>query len=239
MIVTYDEDGNPIKKLTIESNVISHSHRLSSYPPLTKNIYKGSCSEIDSFIQTCIESHQIEMHNLITKQTDSNTRALPKPCLSFEDFNFPDRLLHILARGGFIEPTAIQACSLPLALSGRNIIGSSATGSGKTLCYLLPLILHILHQTHFHSHQQGPLGLILVPTRELADQIASVGKAFFATYKIQTMCITGGMSEWQQKKTLYNQTPDVIIGTPGRFIELVNKEYCCLDNCSFVVRIGH
>lgn len=183
-----------------------------------------------------MKAHQIELHNLVTKQSNQ-PEQLPSPCLSFEDMQLPDRLLHQIIKNGFIEPTAIQACSLPLALSGRNLIGSSATGSGKTFCYLLPLLIHIIHQTVFHANQQGPIGLILVPTRELAEQIASVGKAFFALYKINAVCITGGTSEWQQKKTLYNQVADVIIGTPGRFIELVNQNYCCLDHCSYVVGV--
>lgn len=202
---------------------------------MKRELYNGESSESDSFIQTWIHSHGIEINNLSTSNESQIHLKTPLPCLSFEDMNLPSPLLHLLQKQDYVEPTAIQACSLPLALSGRNIIGSSATGSGKTLCYLLPAVLHIINQPSFKQERKGPIVLILVPTRELAEQIAAVGKSLFALYKINAFCITGGTSEWQQKKTLHNQVFDLIIGTPGRFIELVNQNYCSLENCSLVV----
>lgn len=182
-----------------------------------------------------MKAHSIEIHNLSTAKESAEILNTPLPCLSFEDMNLPSSLLRLLNQHDYLEPTAIQACSLPLILAGRNIIGSSATGSGKTLCYLIPLLLSITQQAWFHTTQEGPLALILVPTRELADQIASVAKPFFSLYHINSLCVTGGMSEWSQKKALYKQTYDVIIGTPGRFIELVNQNYCSLSSCCYLV----
>ena len=237
IVVTYDENGNPIRLLSSEANVLTTSQRKASYPPIHKNLYTGQSSEVDSFIDNWMKVHSIEIHNLSTSNESTDNLNTPLPCLSFEDMKFPSSLLHLLNQQGYLEPTAIQACSLPLILTGRNIIGSSATGSGKTCCYLLPLLLSITQQAWFHTNQQGPLALILVPTRELAEQIASVAKPFFSLYHIKSLCVTGGISEWSQKKALYKQTYDVIIGTPGRFIELVNQNYCSLDNCCYLVRM--
>lgn len=81
----------------------------------------------------------------------------------------------------------------------------------------------------------GPIGIVMVPTRELAEQIASVAKSFFAPFHLSVMCITGGQSEWQQKKTLHVRSFHFIVGTPGRFIDLVNQKYLPMNRCSYVV----
>lgn len=75
----------------------------------------------------------------------------------------------------------------------------------------------------------------MVPTRELAEQIAAVAKPFFAPLRLSVLCVTGGQSEWQQKKTLHERSFHCIVGTPGRFIDLVNQKYLPLNRCSFVV----
>ena len=85
------------------------------------------------------------------------------------------------------------------------------------------------------SETDGPIGLILVPTRELAEQISAVVRSFFSGFGVNHLCITGGQSEWHQKKTLFNQSFHVIIGTPGRFIDLVNQKYVSLNRVTYVV----
>lgn len=81
----------------------------------------------------------------------------------------------------------------------------------------------------------GPIGLILVPTRELANQIASVARSYLAIFGLSYLCITGGQGEWQQKKTLFNQSFHVMISTPGRFIDLINEKYISLRRVTYVV----
>lgn len=75
----------------------------------------------------------------------------------------------------------------------------------------------------------------MVPTRELAEQIAAVAKPFFSLFDLSLLCITGGQSEWEQKKALFNHHYHCVIGTPGRLIEIINAKYLPLKWCSFIV----
>ena len=81
----------------------------------------------------------------------------------------------------------------------------------------------------------GPIGIVMVPTRELAEQITAVAKSFLTPFHLSVMCITGGQSGWHQKKALHVHSFHLIVGTPGRFIDLVNQKYLPLSRCSYVV----
>jgi len=96
----------------------------------------------------------------------------PKPVMSFDKVGMPEDLLKSVMGAGFDAPTPIQSIGWPTALSGRDMVGIAQTGSGKTLAYLLPGIVHIAAQPPLRPGD-GPIGMILAPTRELAMQIHS------------------------------------------------------------------
>ena len=100
-----------------------------------------------------------------------------KPLKFFNEANFPEFITNELQRQGFVEPTSIQAGSLPVILSGRNLVGIAKTGSGKTLSYLLPALIHLKDQPTVRN-SEGPIILVLSPTRELAQQIQVVANDF-------------------------------------------------------------
>jgi superfamily II DNA/RNA helicase len=100
-----------------------------------------------------------------------------KPLALFSEANFPDFIMQEIQRQGFTEPTSIQAGSLPAVLSGRNFVGIAKTGSGKTLAYMLPAFIHCKNQAPVRSGD-GPIVLVLAPTRELAQQIQTVANNF-------------------------------------------------------------
>jgi ATP-dependent RNA helicase DDX5/DBP2 len=99
----------------------------------------------------------------------SGEGVIPKPVRSFEEASFPDYLLHEIKKAGFTTPTPIQCQGWPMALSGRDVVGIASTGSGKTLAFVLPGIVHINAQPLL-QRGDGPIVLILSPTRELAMQ---------------------------------------------------------------------
>ena len=128
-----------------------------------------------------------------------NSKA-PPPVLSFEDSGLPDYLLKKLSKD-FIAPTPIQAAGLPIALSGSNMVGIGQTGSGKTLAFLLPAFLHIKKERErlergdddkAQRKAEGPLVLILAPTRELAKQIEDVARQYRNATRIRSVCCIGG-----------------------------------------------
>ena len=98
----------------------------------------------------------------------------PRPCVSFAHFNFDSSLLDIIKKSEFTTPTPIQSQAIPTVLSGRDIIGVAKTGSGKTAAYLWPLLVHCMDQEDL-TEGEGPIGLICSPTRELCQQVRSVG----------------------------------------------------------------
>lgn len=102
-----------------------------------------------------------------------------------------------LRKQGFDHPTPIQAQGWPIAMSGCNMVGVAQTGSGKTLAYMLPAIVHINHQTQLKPGD-GPIVLVLAPTRELAQQIQEVAKDFGSSTYLRSTCVYGGASKGPQ-----------------------------------------
>merc|ERR1712178_487 len=113
------------------------------------------------------EADRIRRHKMITIVEGSD---IPKPVRTFEEASFPDYVLEEVARAGFKEPSPIQVQGWPISLSGRDLVGIAETGSGKTLAFLLPAIVHINAQP-YPSKGDGPIVLVMVPTREIALQI--------------------------------------------------------------------
>ena len=122
---------------------------------------------------------------------------------------------------GFSDPTPIQRDAIPPILEGRDVLGIAATGSGKTASYVLP-ILHRLHDSHVFGHRE-PVVLVLVPTRELADQVRHVVGNFLSALKSRLRCcaVFGGVSINPQMKAL--GSVDILVATPGRLLDLVRK----------------
>lgn len=118
-------------------------------------------------------------------------------------------------------PTPIQAQAIPAIMCGRDVIGISKTGSGKTISYLLPLIRQIKAQRPLSKDETGPLGLVLAPTRELALQIHEEVEKFTSTDQwINSVCCTGGSELKKQIKNL-KKGVEIVVATPGRFIDLL------------------
>lgn len=158
---------------------------------------------------------------------------VPKPVETFEEASFPDYVLHEVKRAGFQEPTAIQAQGWPMALLGRDLIGLAETGSGKTLSYLLPAIVHINAQPHL-AYGDGPIVLVLAPTRELAVQIQNECVKFGASSRIKSTCVYGGASKGPQARDL-RRGVEIVIATPGRLIDMLESRVTNLKRVTYLV----
>jgi len=226
-LMEYDEDGNPIKlgkKIIDPLPAIDHS--TISYQPFEKNFY---------------EEHE-EIKNLSLAQFTELKETLglrvtgisiPKPVCSFAHFQFDEKLMNTIRKSEFTNPTPIQAQAIPAALSGRDVIGIAQTGSGKTAAFLWPMIVHIMDQPAL-KEGDGPIGLILAPTRELSQQIYVETKKFCRAYGINVVCCYGGGSKWEQSKDL-EQGAEIIVATPGRMIDMVKIKATNLQRVTFLV----
>ena len=146
----------------------------------------------------------------------------------FSDLDIPEPLLNSLNVNNFINPTEIQEKTIPLGLQGKDIIGSAQTGTGKTLAFLIPTIKNLLENKDHKA-------IIIEPTRELAQQVLDVAISLCKHgLGIRSTLLIGGESHTQQIKNLKNNTR-IIIGTPGRIIDHLEKKTLDLSNCHTLI----
>ncbi len=140
---------------------------------------------------------------------------------SFTEFNFDENINKVLEEIGYAVPTPIQTQAIPIVLQGRDVLASAQTGTGKTAAFMLPA-LHKLCDPEFRG-TSGPQVVILVPTRELAMQVAEEAKKFSKHLpKVKTVCIYGGVPYPLQKKALLSKY-EILVATPGRLIDHMHQ----------------
>ncbi|KAG6442202.1 ATP-dependent RNA helicase p62 [Manduca sexta] len=157
---------------------------------------------------------------------------IPSPYTDINQSDFPDYIKRFLNDQGFTTPTVIQSQSWPIALSGQNFVGIAQTGTGKTLAYLLPAVVHIKEK--MAKKGRGPIALVLAPTRELARQIEAVAKDFESLLNIRCVCIYGGANRTRQANQLQDGV-DIVIATPGRLNDFLVSKTTNLSRCTYVV----
>lgn len=156
-----------------------------------------------------------------------------RPIKLFEDCGFSSVLMSAITKQGYEKPTPIQCQSLPIVLSGRDIIGIAKTGSGKTAAFVLPMIVHIMDQPELQK-EEGPIGVICAPTRELAHQIYLESKKFAKSYGIRVAAVYGGMSKHEQYKEL-KAGSEIVVATPGRLIDLLKMKALTMLRATYLV----
>ena len=152
---------------------------------------------------------------------------------SFGDLGVPQNLLDKLSLQGIAEPTPIQHKAIPYALEGRDVLGLAQTGTGKTAAFALPLLARIL-KIGGKREEKSVQSLILAPTRELANQIESTIKAFVEGSHLRVRLVVGGVSIAGQIKRL-SKGSDVLVATPGRLIDLIERNAVQLTDTKFLV----
>ncbi|EGP89753.1 uncharacterized protein MYCGRDRAFT_36977 [Zymoseptoria tritici IPO323] len=160
-------------------------------------------------------------------------RDVPKPVETFDEAGFPNYVMSEVKAQGFDKPTAIQSQGWPMSLSGRDVVGVAETGSGKTLTYTLPAIVHINAQPLL-AQGDGPIVLILAPTRELAVQIQEEVSKFGKSSRIRNTCVYGGVPKGGQIRDL-SRGVEVVIATPGRLIDMLESGKTNLRRVTYLV----
>lgn len=148
---------------------------------------------------------------------------------SFEQFKLNRQLLNAIEEAGYTEPTPIQEQAIPVALAGQDILGIAQTGTGKTAAYTLPLLMRIKY-----AQGQHPRALILAPTRELAMQISEAITQLGKYTDIRTVVLYGGVGPKTQIEAL-RKGVDIIVATPGRFMDLYFQEEIVVKHLNVMV----
>lgn len=151
--------------------------------------------------------------------------------MTFDDLMLDDKLLQMLARLKFQTPTAIQQAAIPAILEGKDVLAGAATGTGKTAAFALPALQQLIDEP---NTSKQPKILMLAPTRELAFQIQHVVDQLGKQLDINTVILTGGFSQAKQVEFL-QQPCNIVIGTPGRLLNLVSDEALDLSDIDMVI----
>jgi len=159
--------------------------------------------------------------------------APPKPVISFIEASLPDYILAEISRANFSSPTPIQSVGWPMALTGRDVVGIAKTGSGKTLGFIIPAIIHINAQPLLKPGD-GPIALIVAPTRELACQIEQECVQFGSSSGLKIACVYGGVPKRKQETALRTGI-EILICTPGRLLDFLERGTTNLRRVTYLV----
>ncbi|MFD5517483.1 DEAD/DEAH box helicase [Streptomyces sp. NPDC127066] len=160
----------------------------------------------------------------------SGSTGLP-PAASFDALGLPTALVDRMTGLGVTEPFPIQAATLPNALAGHDVLGRARTGSGKTLAFGLALLARTAGR---RAEAKRPLALVLVPTRELAQQVSDALEPYARTLDVRLGTVVGGLSINRQQAQLRSGV-EVLIATPGRLTDLVSRRDCFLNQVRITV----
>lgn len=200
-------------KKTKKKGLPQVDHAKMNYQDFRKNFY-SEAQEITEMTDEDVEAHRADLDNISVKGNN-----VPRPIQKFAQGGFGDRIMKIIHDQKFTTPSAIQSQALPSIMSGRDTIGVAKTGSGKTMAFVLPMFRHIKDQPPLGT-LDGPVGLIMAPTRELAVQIHRDCKPFLKALDLRAVCAYGGAPIKDQIAEL-KRGAEIIVATPGRLIDLL------------------
>lgn len=206
-----DTAANLANKQKKELAKIDHSG--INYLPFRKVFYV-EVPEIAKMSHNEVDAYKAELEGINVKG-----KGCPKPIRTWAHCGVTRKEFDVLRKLGFEKPTPIQCQAIPAIMSGRDLIGIAKTGSGKTLAFILPMFRHVLHQPPLEE-AEGPISIIMTPTRELCMQIGKDIKKFAKSLNLRAVCVYGGTGISEQIAEL-KRGAEIIVCTPGRMIDML------------------
>lgn len=188
-------------------------HSTIEYQPFKKNFYV-EVPEIGKLTNEDVEAYRVDLEGIQVKG-----KGCPRPIKSWAQCGVSKKEMDSFKRLGFEKPTPIQCQAIPAIMSGRDLIGIAKTGSGKTIAFILPMFRHILDQPALEDGE-GPIAIIMTPTRELCMQIGKDIRKFSKSLSLRAVCVYGGTGISEQIAEL-KRGAEIIICTPGRMIDML------------------
>ncbi|KAL4868349.1 hypothetical protein BDV12DRAFT_169829 [Aspergillus spectabilis] len=202
--------ANKAKK---KKDIPTVNHAKVEYEPFRRKFYTEP-SDLAQMSEEETANLRVELDGIKVRGLD-----VPKPVQKWSQCGLGIQTLDVVDKLGFESLTSIQSQAIPAIMSGRDVIGVAKTGSGKTMAFLIPMFRHIKDQRPL-DHMEGPVGLIMTPTRELATQIHKDCKPFLKALGLQAVCAYGGAPIKDQIAEL-KRGAEIIVCTPGRIIDLL------------------
>jgi ATP-dependent RNA helicase DDX46/PRP5 len=195
------------KELTMVDHAVIH------YEPFRRKFYIET-PEIAEMTSEEVQAYREELDGIRIRGVDC-----PKPIKKWSQCGLNVRILDIIKKCHYLQPTPIQAQAIPAIMGGRDVIGVAKTGSGKTIAFLLPMFRHIMDQRPL-AINEGPIAIVMTPTRELAVQIYNECRKFAKILNLEVVCAYGGSAIKDQIADL-KRGAEIVICTPGRMIDLL------------------
>jgi ATP-dependent RNA helicase DDX46/PRP5 len=190
--------------------VVRHSEM--QYAPFRKDFYTEAPS-VAAMPQARVDAIRKKAHCKI------RGRKCPRPFIDWRQAGLSAKVMHVIEKQGFATPFAIQQQAIPCIMSGRDCIGVAKTGSGKTLAFLLPMFRHVCDQPPL-GEGEGPIALILAPSRELTVQIYTEAKKFAKVLNLRVAAVYGGAPVAEQIAEL-KRGSEIVVACPGRLIDIL------------------
>ena len=219
----YDSDGRPKRKKDVGA-LPPVDHSKAGYKEFPKCFYEGPAGESES------EARRAQVKALDIHVT--GYQPVP-PVAEWQQLGLDSPLEQGILKQGFARPTPVQCAAIPIIMSGRDMLGLSKTGSGKTAAYVIPMCVHISMQNE-PAKGQGPLGVVVAPTRELAQQIYDEARKLLKVYNFKVLPIFGGKDKGDQVRVL-KAGSDAVVCTPGRMVDMLKQKACRMALCTFLV----
>jgi len=207
------DDLNGKLKEKGKKDLVKIDHAGVYYQPFRKDFY-FEVPELAKMSDAEVEEYRSEMEGIKVKG-----KNVPKPIKNWPQCGVSSKILQLLKKYNYEKPTPIQAQAIPVCMSGRDMIGIAKTGSGKTLAFLLPLFRHIADQDPLEEGD-GPIAIIMTPTRELCLQIGKECRKFVKAIDARAVCVYGGTGISEQIAEL-KRGAEIIVCTPGRMIDML------------------
>ncbi|KAM6911700.1 putative ATP-dependent RNA helicase DDX46 isoform 2-T2 [Lycodopsis pacificus] len=188
-------------------------HGKIQYESYRRNFYV-EVPELARMTPEDVNAYRLELEGITVKG-----KGCPKPIKTWVQCGVSMKILAAMKRHGYDKPTPIQAQAIPAVMTGRDLIGIAKTGSGKTIAFLLPMFRHIMDQRPLEE-SEGPISVIMTPTRELALQITKECKKFSKQLGLRVVCVYGGTGISEQIAEL-KRGAEIIVCTPGRMIDML------------------
>ena len=201
------------KKTGKKKELPTVDHEAVEYVPFRKSFYV-EVPELARMTPKEVQAYRAELEHIKIKG-----KHAPKPVKTFAQCGMRSAVLDVMKKSKYEKPTPIQAQAIPAIMSGRDVIGIAKTGSGKTLAFLLPMFRHVLDQPPL-DFDEGPMAVIMTPTRELAIQIYNECKRFCKPLRLRPVCVYGGTGISDQIADL-KRGAEIVVCTPGRMIDML------------------
>ena len=205
-----------------KKDIPSVDHSKFAYEPFEKSFYVEP-SDLADMSTEDLADLRLELDGIKVRGNN-----VPKPAVNWSQCGLSQQVLDVISDLEYEKPSAIQAQAIPAIMSGRDVISVAKTGSGKTMAFLLPMFRHIKAQKPLRN-MDGPIGIVMAPTRELADQIYKACRPFLKALDLRAVCTAGGLPITGQIAAL-KQGAHIVVCTPGRMIELLSANHGRVTN---------